>query len=117
MNRKQRNNKKRRWVYDVFACAFESVPTALSFFKEFNAEENHVNAARKRARMASICKNRKTGGCSDKNYPFRRKTFRKEVAQMWRQTFSRRQIKMLAKSGEIVYSGKKWDFADNVKSC
>jgi hypothetical protein len=36
---------------------------------------------------------------------------------MWRQTFSRRQIKILAKSGEIVYSGKKWDFTDNVKSC
>ena len=92
---------------------FESAPPALSFFKEFNAEENHVNAARRRARMASICKNRKTGGCSDKGYPFRRKTFRREVARMWRLTFSARQIKMLAKNGEIVYSGKKWNFAHN----
>lgn len=113
MNRKQRNNKKRWFVY----AWIKGIYRLASFFRHPNAEEGRVNNNRKRARIASIAKNRKTGGCSDKNYPFRRKTFRKEVAQMWRQTFSRRQIKMLAKSGEIVYSGKKWDFTDNVKSC
>jgi hypothetical protein len=114
MSRKQRNNKKRWFVYD---CEDGKIWRVASFFRHPNAEESRVNNNRKRARIASIVKNRKTGGCSDKNYPFRRKTFRKEVAQMWRQTFSRRQIKILAKSGEIVYSGKKWDFTDNVKSC
>lgn len=92
MNRKQRNNKKRWFVYD---CKDAKIWRVASFFRHPNAEESRVNNNRKRARIASIAKNRKTGGCSDKNYPFRRKTFRKEVAQMWRKTFSRRQIKCL----------------------
>ena len=113
MNRKQRNNKKRWFVYD---CEGGKIWCVASLFRHPNTEESRVNNNRKRVRIASIAKNRKTGGCSDKSYPFRRKAFRKEVAQMWRLTFSDRQIKMLAKSGEIVYIGKKWDFADNVKS-
>lgn len=92
MNRKQRRERYNLLLNELWEP---------SFIVDIRYE-SRVNENRKRARMASICKNRKTGGCSDKNYPFRQKAFRKEVAKMWRLTFSTRQIKMLAIIGNLI---------------
>lgn len=82
MKRKKRNERKRWLVYDSFVVAFDEY-FYFSFFKDPEAETNHVSIKRKEARLYGrwgLCRKKPSGLTEKRDVCYRQKAFRKLCA-------------------------------------